>query len=114
MQNVGCEIAANPVKTGIKLLLLDKKSEFGHNVASLAFFFWFSETSKIRCRMNHEAWIKIAKGAAIAVGGALLAYGANIVVPFLDANGGIWGPAVASLLAIAIQTARKLLEKHEG
>jgi len=64
--------------------------------------------------MTQEQWLKIAKGAAIAVGGALLAYGANAVVPFLETNGGIWGPAVASLLAIAIQTARKFLETQEA
>jgi hypothetical protein len=64
--------------------------------------------------MSQEQWLKIAKGAAIAVGGALLTYGANIVVPFLDTNGGIWGPAVASLLAIVIQTARKFLETQEA
>lgn len=62
--------------------------------------------------MTREAWIKIAKGAAIAVGGALLTYGANFVVPFLQESGGMWGPAIASLLAIVIQAARKLLESQ--
>jgi hypothetical protein len=64
--------------------------------------------------MTQEQWVKIAKGAAIAVGGALLAYGANAVVPFLEANGGLWGPAVAGVLAIVIQAARKFLETKEA
>ena len=61
--------------------------------------------------MSKEAWIKIAKGAAIAVGGALLAYGANVVIPFLNTDGGMWGPAIASILAIGIQIARKFIDE---
>lgn len=64
--------------------------------------------------MTKEAWIKIAKGAAIAVGGALLTYGANFVVPFLQESGGLWGPAIAGLLAIVIQAARKFIESQGG
>lgn len=62
--------------------------------------------------MTQEAWIKIAKGAAIAVGGALLTYGANFVVPFLENSGGLWGPAIAGILAIGIQVARKFIESQ--
>ncbi len=62
--------------------------------------------------MTKEAWIKILKGAAIAVGGALLTYGANFVVPFLESNGGMWGPAIAGLLAILIQVGRKFIESQ--
>ena len=62
--------------------------------------------------MTKEAWIKIAKGAAIAVGGALLTYGANFVVPFLENSSGMWGPAIAGVLAIAIQVARKFIESQ--
>lgn len=61
--------------------------------------------------MSKEAWIKISKGASIAVGGALLAYGANEVIPFLNSNGGMWGPAIASILAIGIQVARKFIDE---
>lgn len=60
--------------------------------------------------MSKEAWLKIAKGAAIAVGGALLTYGANVIVPFLNSDAGLWGPAIASVLAILIQVGRKFVE----
>jgi hypothetical protein len=64
--------------------------------------------------MSKEQWIKIGKGAAIAVAGALLTYGANVLVPFLDGNGGMWGPSVAALLAIAIQAGRKFIESVQS
>lgn len=62
--------------------------------------------------MTKEAWIKILRGAAIAVGGALLTYGANFVVPFLETSGGLWGPAIAGLLSILIQVGRKFIESQ--
>lgn len=65
--------------------------------------------------MDKEQWIKIAKGAAIAVSGALLTYAANSLIPFLNSESGAWwGPSVAALLAIGIQTARKFIESVQS
>lgn len=61
--------------------------------------------------MNKEAWIKIAKGAGIAALGAVLTYGLNTVVPFLNDHA-IWGPAVASVLAVAINVVRKWIDSY--
>lgn len=58
---------------------------------------------------NKEAWIKILKGAGIAVAGSLLVYGVNVVVPFLSEYP-VYGPIVASLASILINAARKWLE----
>jgi hypothetical protein len=65
--------------------------------------------------MKQEQWMKIVKGAGIAIAGALLVYVADSVVPFLDDHP-IYGPVVASVSAIAINAARKWLEsmKSEG
>jgi len=62
--------------------------------------------------MTKEQWLKILKGAGIAAAGALLTYGANVLVPFLDTNGGLWGPAISGVLAIVINALRKLLEQQ--
>lgn len=62
--------------------------------------------------MTREQWIKIAKGAGIAIGGALLAYVADAVVPFLDDHP-IYGPAIAGVASIFINAARKWLESHK-
>jgi len=58
---------------------------------------------------------KILIGAAIAVAGALLTYASDAVVPFL-AEHPSWGPALAGILAIVINAARKwlLTQKDEG
>lgn len=58
---------------------------------------------------------KILIGAAIAVAGALLTYASDAVVPFL-AEHPSWGPALAGILAIAINALRKwlLTQKTEG
>lgn len=58
---------------------------------------------------------KILIGAAIAVAGALLTYASDAIVPFL-AEHPSWGPALAGILAIAINAARKwlLTQKTEG
>lgn len=62
--------------------------------------------------MTTEKWIKITKGAGIAIGGALLVYVADSVVPFLDDHP-IYGPAIAGLSAIVINAARKWLESQK-
>ena len=62
--------------------------------------------------MTKEQWLKILKGAGIAAAGALLTYGANVLVPFLDANGGLWGPVVSGVLAILINALRKVIEQQ--
>ncbi len=55
---------------------------------------------------------KILIGAALAVGGAILTYGLNTVVPILHDQDGMWGPAVAATLAILLNAARKWIESQ--
>ena len=53
-------------------------------------------------------WGKIGRGAAIAVGGALVAYMAT-VIPTIEQSGA-YGAVVAAVASILIQAARKWLE----
>jgi hypothetical protein len=52
---------------------------------------------------------KILIGAAIAIAGALLTYASDAIIPFL-AEHPSWGPALAGLLAVVINAARKWLQ----
>lgn len=60
--------------------------------------------------MDKDKFKKILIGAMVALLGALITYAANVVVPFLEKEGGMTGPIVAALLAVAVNAARKLLE----
>jgi hypothetical protein len=55
-------------------------------------------------KATKEKLIKIAKGAAIAAGGAALTYLRTAILPILPPS-----PAEAGFWSIVIQTARKLL-----
>lgn len=58
--------------------------------------------------LSREDWIKIAKGAAIAVAGALITVGLEQVVPALEGSGA-WGASIAAIMAIVLNTLRKWL-----
>jgi hypothetical protein len=60
----------------------------------------------------NEKLKKILTGAAIAILGAVVTYAANVVVPFLEKDGGMAGPIIAAVVAIAINAARKFLEQQ--
>ena len=57
--------------------------------------------------LNKEDAIKIAKGAGIAVGAALLTYAADII-PGIDF--GVYSPMIVALSGILINAGRKLIE----
>lgn len=60
--------------------------------------------------MNKTEWIKIAKGAGIAIGGAALTYAAEIVIPAMQQSGSLVLLATSASLAIAINIGRKKFE----
>lgn len=60
--------------------------------------------------MDQEKWNKVARGAFIAVLGALLSYSAVSVVPLLHDHAGVAGPALAALASTLINLARKYVE----
>jgi hypothetical protein len=60
--------------------------------------------------MSKEQWMKIAKGAAISVGAALLSYVEMTVIPGLSELHPQWAVVLTSINSIAIQSARKYLE----
>ena len=60
--------------------------------------------------MTKEQWLKIAKGAGIAVGGALLTYGSTVLIPSLQELNEPYLLAIAAFLSTAINVARKWLE----
>lgn len=60
--------------------------------------------------MTKEQWIKIGKGALIALGGAILTYASTSVLPALDASGNAAILALSAALSVLINFARKWLE----
>lgn len=67
-----------------------------------------AEREKMKYTFTKENLIKIAKGAGIAVGGALLVYVAEIL-PQVDF--GVWTPLVGALSAILINAARQFIKE---
>ena len=63
-----------------------------------------------KMNLNKEDGIKIAKGAAIAVGGALIVYVAEIIP---NVNFGEWTPIVVGVASIILNAARKWLENKK-
>lgn len=67
--------------------------------------------------MDKDQVRKIIIGAMLAIGGTLITYAINTVVPFLNDHG-TWGPVVAAAAAIFLNAARKWIEsvskKHNG
>jgi len=59
--------------------------------------------------MNREDWLSIAKGAGIAVAGALLAYGADFLIPAMQSSGSAVLLGLAAVASVAINVARKWL-----
>lgn len=58
--------------------------------------------------MTKDNWLKVGKGALIAVGGALLTYAAQFIS---DTDFGQWTPVVVSLGGILINMGREYLKK---
>lgn len=58
--------------------------------------------------MNKEKWMKVGKGALIAMGGALAAY---IPEAISMVDWGTWTPLVAALGAILVNAIRLSLQK---
>jgi hypothetical protein len=61
--------------------------------------------------MDREKWIKIGKGALIAVGGALVSYVSAQVVPQLN-SATVPGAVLVAVVPVLINMARKYLEKQ--
>jgi hypothetical protein len=59
--------------------------------------------------MNREDWLSIAKGAGIAVAGALLAYGSESLIPAMQSSGSAVLLGLAAVTSVAINVARKWL-----
>lgn len=57
--------------------------------------------------MDREEWISIAKGAGIAIAGALLTFTADMLIPAMQASGSGTLLAVAVFASIAVNTLRK-------
>lgn len=62
----------------------------------------------MRFKLNKEDLLKVAKGAGIAVAGALLVYVAE-VIPEIDF--GVYTPFVVALAGVLVNAGRKLLAK---
>lgn len=58
--------------------------------------------------LNGTDWKSIGVGACIALGGALLTYFADSVIPAINV-GSQWTPLVVSLLSVAVNVGRKWL-----
>ena len=63
--------------------------------------------------MSKEDIRKIAVGAGLAIAGALVAYGLEAVIPVIQTQGGVYGPAIAAAAAIALNAARKWLQSQQ-
>jgi hypothetical protein len=63
--------------------------------------------------MSRSDWLSIAKGAGIAVAGALLAFGAEVLIPAMQSSGSAVLLGLAAVASVAINVARKWLVSHE-
>ena len=59
--------------------------------------------------MSREEWLSIAKGAGIAVAGALVAFAADIVIPAMQASGSAGLLTAAVIASVLVNVARKYL-----
>ena len=60
--------------------------------------------------MTKEQWLKIARGAGIAVAGALLTYASSVMIPAMQESGNAVLLAVAAFASVAVNVVRKYLE----
>lgn len=58
--------------------------------------------------MSYDAWLSVAKGAAIAAGGAVLTYLSQWVA---GGDFGVATPLVVAALSVAVNALRKLTEE---
>jgi hypothetical protein len=63
--------------------------------------------------MTREDWISIAKGAGIAIAGALLTFAAAVLIPAMEASGNAGLLALAAFASVAINVLRKLMLPSE-
>jgi hypothetical protein len=57
--------------------------------------------------LSREEWLSIGRGAMIAIGGSLAAWGTTFLIPFLQGTGDPKLLFLASALMVAINIARK-------
>jgi hypothetical protein len=58
-------------------------------------------------------WGSIGRGAAIAIGGAVLTFAATVLIPAMQASGNATLLMIAAFASVAINIARKALEHKE-
>jgi hypothetical protein len=63
--------------------------------------------------MKREDWISIAKGAGLAIAGALLTFTAAVLIPAMEASGNAGLLALAAFASVAINVLRKLMLPSE-
>ena len=59
--------------------------------------------------MSKAEWLSIAKGAGIAIAGALLAFAGDILIPAMHASGSATLLTVAVVASVIVNVARKYL-----
>jgi len=59
--------------------------------------------------MSKDQWLSIAKGAGIAVSGALLTFAAEMVIPAMQASGSATLLSVAVIASVLVNVARKFM-----
>lgn len=69
------------------------------------------ETGSPAGHLNVTDWRKIGKGALIALGGALLAYLSEQVIPGLESNDLAW---LAPLASVLVNMAQKWVTNTQG
>jgi hypothetical protein len=60
-------------------------------------------------KMSKAEWLSIAKGAGIAVAGALVAFAADFVIPAMQASGSAGLLTAAVVASVLVNVARKYL-----
>ena len=64
--------------------------------------------------MSREEWVSIAKGAGIAVAGALLTFAATAVIPAMESSGSFVLLSAAAAVSVLVNAARKYLAAKHG
>jgi len=59
--------------------------------------------------MSKSEWLSIAKGAGIAIAGALLAFAGDVLIPAMHASGSATLLTVAVIASVLVNVARKYL-----
>jgi hypothetical protein len=59
--------------------------------------------------MSKSEWLSIAKGAGIAVAGALLTFAAEAVIPAMQGSGSATLLTIAAIASVMVNVARKYM-----